>query len=43
MMREKNQINVQMMQILNQLQRQAKNGSNSRHEEESRYYEGREN
>jgi hypothetical protein len=31
------------MQRLNQLQRQTKNGSNSRHEEEGRYHERRDN
>jgi hypothetical protein len=36
MMREQNQINAQVMQSLNQLHRQAKNGSDSRHEEEGR-------
>jgi len=42
-MREKNQINSQIMQILNQLQRQWSNGLGSRHEEEGRHHEGREN
>jgi hypothetical protein len=41
MMREKNQINAQIMQILNHWQRQAKNGSDSRHEEEGRTHERR--
>jgi hypothetical protein len=40
---EHNQINAQMMQSLNQLQRQAKNGSGSRHEEEGRHHERRDN
>jgi hypothetical protein len=39
--REKNQINAQVMQILNQLQRQTKNGSNSKQEEEGRCHERR--
>jgi hypothetical protein len=43
LMREKNQINAQVMQSLNQLQRQTKNGSNSRREEEGRYRERRDN
>jgi hypothetical protein len=38
-MREQNQINYQMMQILNQLQRQSKNGSNSRQKEEGKHHE----
>jgi hypothetical protein len=42
-MREQNQINAQVMQSLNQLQRQARNGSNSRWEEEGRYHERRDN
>jgi hypothetical protein len=42
-MKEKNQINVQLMQIINRLQRKAKNGSNSIHEEEGRYHERRDN
>jgi hypothetical protein len=33
LMREKNQINYQVMQSLDQLQRQTENGSNSRREE----------
>jgi len=40
-MREKNEINSQLIQILNMLQRQTKNGSNSRWEEEGRYHERR--
>jgi hypothetical protein len=43
MMKEQNQINSQMMQILNQLQRQAKNGSGSRQGEEGRQHERRDN
>jgi hypothetical protein len=43
LMREKNQINSQVMQSLNQLQRKTKNGSNSKHEEEGRYHEIRDN
>jgi hypothetical protein len=43
LMREKNQINSQVMQSLNQLHRQAKNGSDSRQEEEGRYHERRDN
>jgi hypothetical protein len=41
MIREKNQLNSQVMQISNQLQRKTKNGSNSIWEEEGRYHEGR--
>jgi hypothetical protein len=40
---EHNQINSQLMQILNQLQRQAKNGSNSRHEKEGKHPERKDN
>jgi hypothetical protein len=43
MIREQNQINSQVMQSLNQLQRQTKRGSNSKQEEEGRYYERRDN
>jgi seryl-tRNA synthetase len=39
MMREQNQINAQIMQILNQLHRQENNGSDSRQEEEGRHHE----
>jgi len=38
-MKEKNQINSQMMQILNKLKSQARNESGSRHEEERRHHE----
>jgi FtsZ-binding cell division protein ZapB len=34
MMREQNQLNPQMTQILNQFQRKVKNGLGSRHEED---------
>jgi uncharacterized membrane protein YgaE (UPF0421/DUF939 family) len=43
MMREQNQTNAQVMQILNQLHRQANNGSNSRQEERGRHYEKQDN
>jgi hypothetical protein len=43
MMREKNQINAQMMQSLNRLHRQAKNGLDSRQEEEGTHHERRDN
>jgi hypothetical protein len=38
-MREQNQINYHVMQILNQFHRQAKNGSDSRKKEDGRHYE----
>jgi hypothetical protein len=41
LMREKNKINSQVMQILIQLHRKANNGSNLRKEEEGRHYERR--
>jgi hypothetical protein len=41
LIREKNKINVQVVQILNYLQRQTKNGSNSKQEEEGRCHERR--
>jgi hypothetical protein len=41
LMREQNQINSQVMQSLNQLQRKTKRGSNSKQEEEGRYHERR--
>jgi hypothetical protein len=40
-MREKSQINAQVLERLNQLQRQTKKGSNSRQEEEGRCHERR--
>jgi hypothetical protein len=40
---EQTQINAQMMQSLNQLQRKAKNRSLSRHEEEGIHHERRDN
>jgi hypothetical protein len=43
MMREQNQINAQVMQSLNQLHRQEKNGSDSRQEEEGKHHERRDN
>jgi seryl-tRNA synthetase len=43
MMREQNQVNAQMMQSLNQLQRQAKNGSDTTQGEEGRHHEIRDN
>jgi hypothetical protein len=43
LMREQNQINSQVMQSLNQLHRQEKNGSDSRQEEEGRHHERRDN
>jgi FtsZ-binding cell division protein ZapB len=39
LMREKSHINARVLQILNQLQRQTKKGSNSKQEEEGRCYE----
>jgi hypothetical protein len=42
-MRDQNWINSQVMQILNQLHMQVKNGSDSRQEEEGRYHERRDN
>jgi hypothetical protein len=41
LMREKIQINAQVLQSVNQLQRQTKKGSNSRQEEEGRCHERR--
>ena len=41
LMRDKIQINAQVLQRLNQLQRQTKKGSNSRQEEEGRFHERR--
>jgi hypothetical protein len=41
LIREQNQINSQVMQSLNQLQRKTKNGSNSKQEEEGRCHERR--
>jgi hypothetical protein len=41
--RKQNQINVQVIQILNQLHRQTNNGPNSKHEEEGRCHERRDN
>jgi hypothetical protein len=43
MMKEHNQTNTQMMQSINQLQRQARNGLGSRQGEEGRQYERRDN
>ena len=43
LMREQNQINAQVMQILNQLHRQGRNGLDLRHDEEERYHERRNN
>jgi phosphomevalonate kinase len=43
LMREQNQINSQVMKILNQLHRQARNGLDLRQEEEERYHERRGN
>jgi len=43
MITEQNQINGQVMQSLNQFQREAKNGSISRHEEEGIYHQRRDN
>jgi hypothetical protein len=40
---EQNQINTQLLQSLNQLQRQVKNRSGSRHEEEGRLHARRDN
>ena len=42
-MKEQNQINFQLIQILNQLHRQAKKGSGSRHEEGGKQHERRDN
>jgi hypothetical protein len=42
-MREKIKINDQVMQIVNQLHRKARNGSVLRHEEEGKYHERRDN
>jgi hypothetical protein len=39
LMREKTQLNARVLQILNQLQRKMKKGSNSRQEEEVRCHE----
>jgi hypothetical protein len=41
LIREHNQMNAQVMQILNQLQRKTKNGSNSKQEEEGIWHERR--
>jgi hypothetical protein len=41
LIREKNQLNAQVIQILNQLQRKNNNGSKSKHEEEGRCHERR--
>jgi hypothetical protein len=41
LIREKNQINAQVMKILNQLQWKTKNGSNSKQEDEGRCHERR--
>jgi hypothetical protein len=43
LMKEQNQINSQVMQILNHLHRQAKKGSSSRHEEGGKQHERRDN
>jgi hypothetical protein len=43
LMREQNQINAQVMQILNQLHRQVNKGLGSKHEEEGRHHERRDN
>jgi hypothetical protein len=43
MVREQNQINVQVMKILNRLHRQEKNGSSSRQEEDGKHHERRDN
>jgi hypothetical protein len=43
MIREQNQLNSQVMQILNQLQIKMKNGSKSRQNEEGIYHERRHN